>query len=320
MKKDPTVKLKELERPVMNVTVGGGTIMTKYSVALRILLNTAAGPVTPSQPFECLVIDSGQDEFIVGQDILLALGIDVDQQLEQLATRVQADGEATSEVDEDEEAKVSQCGTIEGAIGALIADALANGFPRDREEQLRLIVTKYDVWRLRLGDDPPARVPPLKIRLKKDSVPYRCKARKYPPHIRAFMREFNSELERLGWVYENPSSRWACPALPVKKPGKDEYRQTSDYKPVNALTEPIAGIMPILPVVTENTRGMKFFATFDFIKGFWQLPLSKESQELLSYMTDEKVFTPTRVPQGCSDAALHFQQTMERCFKSLLYK
>jgi hypothetical protein len=37
-------------------------------------------------------------------------------------------------------------------------------------------------------------------------------------------------------------------------------------------------------------------------------------------MTDAKVFTPTRVPQGCCDAALHFQLTMENCFRKLLYK
>ncbi|OWY99230.1 hypothetical protein PHMEG_00029805 [Phytophthora megakarya] len=38
-------------------------------------------------------------------------------------------------------------------------------------------------------------------------------------------------------------------------------------------------------------------------------------------MTDAKVYTPTRVPQGCSDAALHFQATVERCFPNevLLY-
>ncbi|OWZ00608.1 hypothetical protein PHMEG_00028159 [Phytophthora megakarya] len=33
-------------------------------------------------------------------------------------------------------------------------------------------------------------------------------------------------------------------------------------------------------------------------------------------MTDEKIFTPRRVPQGCADAAIHFQKTMEACFTS----
>ncbi|KAE8893701.1 hypothetical protein PF005_g18811 [Phytophthora fragariae] len=43
-------------------------------------------------------------------------------------------------------------------------------------------------------------------------------------------------------------------------------------------------------------------------------------QEFLSYMTDENKFTPRRVPQGCSDAAIFFQKTMETCFASLLYE
>eukprot|EP00644_Phytophthora_capsici_P019711 jgi/Phyca11/133830/e_gw1.799.4.1 len=36
-------------------------------------------------------------------------------------------------------------------------------------------------------------------------------------------------------------------------------------------------------------------------------------------MTHRKIYTPRRVPQGWSDAALYFQATMERCFASLLY-
>ncbi|OWZ07579.1 hypothetical protein PHMEG_00020006, partial [Phytophthora megakarya] len=33
-----------------------------------------------------------------------------------------------------------------------------------------------------------------------------------------------------------------------------------------------------------------------------------------------KLFTPRREPQGCSDAVIHFQQTMEHCFAGLLYE
>ncbi|KAE9262742.1 hypothetical protein PR003_g33429, partial [Phytophthora rubi] len=70
----------------------------------------------------------------------------------------------------------------------------------------------------------------------------------------------------------------------------------------------------------ENARGKQHFGLFDFLKGFWQLPLAELCQEWMSYMTDEKIFTPRRVPQGCSDAAIHFQKTMEKCFATLLYK
>eukprot|EP00644_Phytophthora_capsici_P003253 jgi/Phyca11/102668/e_gw1.7.655.1 len=65
----------------------------------------------------------------------------------------------------------------------------------------------YDIWRVNLGDDPPAKVPPLKIRLKPGAKPYKTKARKYPPELQRFLEDFNNTLVSLGWVYENPDAR-----------------------------------------------------------------------------------------------------------------
>ncbi|KAJ8558821.1 hypothetical protein ON010_g8628 [Phytophthora cinnamomi] len=120
-----------------------------------------------------------------------------------------------------------------------------------------------------------------------------------------FMDEFNDELVRMGWVYENNESRWACPARPVRKAG-GEFRQTSVYKPINADIEAIVGVMPDLHVDLESVKGATFFGPLDFIKGYWQLGLTEEYQEWRSYMTHRKVYTPRRVPQGCTDAALFF--------------
>lgn len=207
------------------------------------------------------------------------------------------------------------------AVERLISRAVENGFPMDRVEQLRTIVHAYDVWRLELRADPPANVPPLEVRLREGARPTKCKPRKYPPHIRKFLREFNQRLVNLGIVYENPHSRWASPVLPVKKSADVmDLRQTTDYRTVNDATEVMAAVMPIVSVVLENARGKKHFGLFDFLKGFWQLPLADICQEFLSYMTDEKIFTPRRVPQGSSDAAIFFQKTMEKCFASLLYE
>ncbi|KAG3002249.1 hypothetical protein PC121_g19546 [Phytophthora cactorum] len=82
----------------------------------------------------------------------------------------------------------------------------------------------------------------------------------------------------------------------------------------------MAAYMPILSLVMENAKGMEHFGLFDFLKGFWQLPLGELCQEFFSYMTDEKIFTPRRVPQGGSDSAIHIQKTIEGCFSTLLYK
>ncbi|POM69138.1 Hypothetical protein PHPALM_14609 [Phytophthora palmivora] len=108
-------------------------------------------------------------------------------------------------------------------------------------EQLRTIVHAYDVWRLELRADPPANVPPLEVRLRDGARPTKCKPRKYPPHIRKFLHEFNARLVELGLVYENPQSRWSSRVLPVKKSADLlALRQTVDYRVANAQTDILA--------------------------------------------------------------------------------
>ncbi|POM66849.1 Hypothetical protein PHPALM_17230 [Phytophthora palmivora] len=132
----------------------------------------------------------------------------------------------------------------------------------------------------------------MRIRIKAGCKPFRVKARKYAPGYQALLESFNDKLVSLGWVYENPSSRWACAALPVRKSGGSDFRQTVDYKPFNCQTEPMAGIMPDLHVDLEKVRRSRHFGRFDFIKGYWQLPLAKECQELLSFLAHPKIYTP----------------------------
>jgi len=213
----------------------------------------------------------------LGEDILDELGISIDRQLERLARQSHEDDDTTATADDSWIGSVPD-EDVKQTVEDLIAKAIANGFPAEKEEQLRTIVYMYDIWRVRLGPDPPAKVPPLELRLKKDATPFRCKPRQYPPHFRKFLKEFNEELVRLGWVYEITASWWACPALPVKKPGKDEYRQANDYRPVHGVTEAVSGVMPLLQVITEHVRDMVYFGLFDFIKGFWQLPLSGDTE------------------------------------------
>ncbi|POM64025.1 Hypothetical protein PHPALM_20509 [Phytophthora palmivora] len=64
----------------------------------------------------------------------------------------------------------------------------------------------------------------------------------------------------------------------------------------------------------EVVKGAIFFGLY------WQIALAEECQEILSYMTHQKVYTPRRVPQGCTDAALFFQATIEKCLEELLHR
>ncbi|KAE8901511.1 hypothetical protein PF010_g12839 [Phytophthora fragariae] len=202
-------------------------------------------------------------------------------------------------------------------MGNLVDDAVANGFAAEHVDGLRDLVHEFpDVFRLYVESDPLLMWSLLKCRWPLE--PFRCKLRKYPERQRAFLREYVQQLVDAGLVLRNNDSRWACAALPVKK-SSGEYRMTVDYRPVNQLTVPLAAATPNLAVVTQSVKGAYGFGPFNLLKGFWQLPLSPTSQELFSFLTEDGVFTPTRVPQGASDSALHFQAQMQECFRSLLY-
>ncbi|KAG3095524.1 hypothetical protein PI124_g16069 [Phytophthora idaei] len=91
---DTSVTSVKLGTPVVGMAVGGHAVQAFESVQVKIRLHIAAGPVEPAKPVTCLIIEQDDNEFIVGSDALRSLGIDVERQLEQLAS-------SQSQVDDD---------------------------------------------------------------------------------------------------------------------------------------------------------------------------------------------------------------------------
>jgi Reverse transcriptase (RNA-dependent DNA polymerase) len=177
---------------------------------------------------------------------------------------------------------------------------------RDGVQSLRQLVTKCkDVFRLKLGADPPANVKPLVIKLRDDAEPVRISDRKYAPPQLKFMRDKIQELEELGFVYKNTGAEWASPPLIFPKPGPDQYRMTVDLHVPNASTKPTAWPMPNLQGELHDLYGPEVFATLDFCQGYWQIPLHKYSQDCQSFITPDGVYTPTRVLHGMRNATKH---------------
>ncbi|OWZ09911.1 hypothetical protein PHMEG_00017315 [Phytophthora megakarya] len=79
--------------------------------------------------------------------------------------------------------------------------------------------------------------------------------------------------------------------------------------------------MPSLSTRLNHVKKKKHKQTVDFLKSFWQMALGLISQESQSYMTDDGIFTSTRLHQGWADSSLHFQQSIEKIMREsqLLY-
>ncbi|OWZ06561.1 hypothetical protein PHMEG_00021162 [Phytophthora megakarya] len=306
MKVCPEVREAKLDQPLTCKDANGKPITVTMIVNLHLRLRTVAGSVRIAVPVQ------DADEFLLGNDMLKMLGIGVQRQLGLFVANVLQTDEDDEFDDQDEPQIGSSIGIyndLKVVVEHLVKSAIVNEFPKEPAGEFHRIATRFDIWQLKFGDDPPARVPPMKIRLKPGAQPYRCEVRCYPHEVRRFLDDFNDELVRLGWVYENAESGWACSVLPVRSGG--DFRQTADYKPVNAHIE---ALCQIFMWIRNWLKALGF-------SGYWQLALANECQEWLLYMTHRKVYAPRRVPLGCTDGALFFfQATFQKCLDELLYK
>jgi hypothetical protein len=164
-----------------------------------------------------------------------------------------------------------------------------------------------DVFRLKIGADPPASVKPLAIKLRDGAEPVRMSVRKYAPPQMKLSRDKMRELEELGLVYKNTGAEWTSPPLILPKTGPDHYRMTVDLRVPNALTKPTPWPMPNLQNELHDLHGSEVFATMDFCQGYWQIPLHKHSQDCQSFITPDGVYTPKRVLHGTRNATQHLQ-------------
>lgn len=180
-----------------------------------------------------------------------------------------------------------------------------------------LIHDHTEIFRTVLGSDPPCKVSPMEIRFLKDAVPIRVKTGRYAQAQAEFLREEVEKLERLGLVKKNSSSSWASAPIIVPKPGPEQFRFTVDFWLVKKVTIPHAWAMPDLEYVTAKLRGNRVFASIDIFQGYWKLPLSENYRECQNFITQNGVYSPTRVMNDQINAVSYFQSVVQTICKPL---
>ena len=202
------------------------------------------------------------------------------------------------------------------ALKAAVASADAEGISPEGKAQLGqlLLIRFHDVFRKywKTGDVA-VKVAPLKVQLRDGATPAVCKQRRYSPLHAEFIRKHTAEIVKYGLGWVNPRSRWASPPRVVNK--KDmTLRMTVDQRGPNSMTEPMHWPMPVLEVVMSRLEGKKYFFAFDWFKGYWQLPLHPESQEIFTIMGIDEMITPNRVSMGQSDAVAYCQSVAQEIY------
>ncbi|KAJ8524284.1 hypothetical protein ON010_g16834 [Phytophthora cinnamomi] len=119
----------------------GTSSFVNWTVKLNLRLRTIVGIVHIADPVECLTIPDSFDECLLGNDLLLNLGIDLERQIDLLAVPLAAN-ENEDEFDENEgefnDADEPTLGKevlheeeVRTGILELIKLAITEGFPRE---------------------------------------------------------------------------------------------------------------------------------------------------------------------------------------------
>lgn len=123
-------------------------------------------------------------------------------------------GDNLDELDEEDsclEFGIDSDETIQQALEKMMQQAVQVGIEKDRSDRLRGILMEYrDIFRLRLGPDPPAKFEPMRIQIKDNARPIITKARRYTADQREWLEKHVSKLLEYGLVKHNPNASWAA--------------------------------------------------------------------------------------------------------------
>ena len=166
----------------------------------------------------------------------------------------------------------------------------------------------------------------VKVRLKNPyELPPYTKPRPIPLVAKEFVKEKLDELIKIGVFEESPlGSSNNAPVHIIKKKsdksGKIRFRLCVDYSTTNKYLEQNAFPIPNIRNIIDELAGSNFFSSIDIRSGFWNVKLSPESKDLLSFSVGDRQFRPKRLPMGLSISPGVFQRIMRSICKKYLGK
>lgn len=131
-----------------------------------------------------------------------------------------------------------------------------------------LVSEFHDRFRVSLCVDPPVKVPPMRIELEGPERPVKVRKQTHSPEQLEFLKKKSDLFLKAGYIYKNPSTKWAYATLVVPKLDKEGFHFTVDLRPVNAQTKRNVWPMPHADTMLARLNGSKAYFNLDFIHGY----------------------------------------------------
>jgi len=93
-----------------------------------------------------------------------------------------------------------------------------------------------------------------------------------------------------------------------------------DYRKLNSVTIQDAYPLPRIDESLDALAGSKYFSTLDLLSGYWQVPLSPNTQEKVAFITRDGLWKWKVLRFGLTSAPATFQRLMEQVLSGFHWK
>lgn len=151
-----------------------------------------------------------------------------------------------------------------------------------------------------------------------DHAPIVCRPYSVPQQLRPELQEVLHELQEQG-VIKPSDSYWANPCFVMKKPGPDKkpgrLQLVCDLRNLNAISVKPIYRFPIIQDLLQQAGKHKFYTVVDFSRAYFQCPVTPETSEKLSFVTEFGNYSFQRIPYGLSQAPFHFTKCLDEVLR-----
>ena len=182
----------------------------------------------------------------------------------------------------------------------------------ERQAELMNLIGRYrDVFSIKPGK---TNLTEHRI-ITRDAFPVRLQPYRLPYAYREMVQEEIEQVLDHG-IIEPSVSEWSAPMVIVKK--KDgSIRLCVDYRQLNAVSEGDAYPMPRIDDLIDRLGKANYISTLDLTRGYWQVPVAKESQPKTAFATPFGFYQFTVMPFGLQGAPATFQRLMDSVLQGL---
>ena len=146
-----------------------------------------------------------------------------------------------------------------------------------------------------------------------DNIKVRQKPYRIPCSQRELVRKEIDSMMEAGIIQPSVSA-WASPIVLVsKKDGGVHF--CVDYRRLNSKSTIDAYPMPLVEELFEKIGPTRVISTLDMVKGFWQIPLDRVSQEKTAFCTPFGLYEFKVMPFGLHSAPATFQRLMNQVLR-----